>query len=167
MFKEHLKDAICNEDIEFLERNKSQYSIDERFEDEDNDTLLLYSLGDNRNNIYQYFINNNADISLVNSEGENVIYSIVYSGKIERMDGILNLDNINHQTIEGVTPLLLAILLDKYEIANYLIKNGADIHIPDECMISPIHVASNAGNIELVSVQFHNVVAVFFIFMML
>jgi ankyrin repeat protein len=112
----------------------------------------LYALSYESSNSFQYLINNNADVTLVNSEGENIIHSIVYSGEIDRMEGLLNVDNINLQTKEGVTPLLLAILLDKYDIAHYLINNGADVNIPDEDMNLPIHVASNAGSIELVSV---------------
>ena len=38
---EKLKDAICNENIAFLEENKNNYSINHRFQDEDNDTLLM------------------------------------------------------------------------------------------------------------------------------
>jgi len=152
MFKEQLKDAICNDDIEFLENNKAQYSIDERFPDEENDTLLMYSLCDAKSNSFRYLINNNADTTLENDEGENMIHCVVYSGKVDRMEGLLNLDNINHQTKQGVTPLLLAILLDKYDIAHFLIQKGADVHLSDEEMNMPIHVACNAGNIELVSV---------------
>lgn len=38
-FKEILKDAICQENIAFLEENKDKYSMNDRFEDENNDSL--------------------------------------------------------------------------------------------------------------------------------
>ncbi|MGB5990052.1 MAG: ankyrin repeat domain-containing protein [Marinifilaceae bacterium] len=99
----------------------------------------------------RYFRNGGLKMILNTKDARRKAHDMMKSGSPDITKKTLNLDNINHQTIEGVTPLLLAILLDKYEIANYLIKNGADIHIPDECMNFPIHVASNAGNIELVS----------------
>lgn len=150
--KERLKDAICNNDISFLETNKDYYSIDERFVDEDNDTLLIYSLSDGNSESFRFFMNNNADVNVVNSEGENVIHSIVYSGKVDRMEYFIDVNNINHQTNEGVTPLLLALLLDKYDIAKYLIDKGADVNIADNEMNLPIHVACYSGNKDLVSI---------------
>lgn len=149
-FKEALKDAICTEDITFLEENRDKYSINDRLEDENNDTLLLYALSDSGSNTYQYFLKNKVDINLLNDEGENVIHSAVYSGKPERLEGILNQKNINHQSKDGTTPLLLAVALERTEIAQYLIKHGADVNIPDHENNTPLHVACQFGNKTLV-----------------
>jgi ankyrin repeat protein len=149
-FKEALKDAMCREDIDFLEENRNVYSINERLEDENNDTLLLYSLSDSESNVYEYFLKNNADTILVNDEGENIIHSIVYSGKIERLHSLLNQTNIDHQSKDGTTPLLLSIALEKYEMAQYLIDHGADVTIADHEGNTPLHLACYFGNEALV-----------------
>jgi len=153
-FKEDLKDAICNEDISFLQTNEKEYSVNERFEDENNDTLLLYSLSDSKSNAYKYFLKKNADSTLLNDDGENVIHSIVYSGDPERLPAFLSEGNINHQSKDGTTPLLLAIALEKDTIAHLLIEHGADVNIADQEGNAPIHIAAHLGKIDLVSVLF-------------
>jgi ankyrin repeat protein len=150
-FKEALKNAICNEDIAFLEENRNNYSINERLEDENNDTLLLYALSDSGSNTYRYFLKNGVDINLLNDEGENVVHSIAYSGKAERLEGVLNQANMNHQSNDGTTPLILAVALDKTEIARYLMNYGADVNIPDHENNTALHIACHLGNLELVN----------------
>jgi ankyrin repeat protein len=147
-FDEKLKNAIAKEDIAFLEVNKNKYSINHRFQDENNDTLLLYALSDSGSNTYEYFLKNNADITLVNDEGENIIHSIIYSGQKTRLVQMLNQyhSDINIRTKDGTTPLLLSVLLEKYEIFNCLLKNGADVNISDNEGNTPLHPACFHGN---------------------
>ena len=146
-FDEKLKHAIANEDITFLEANKENYNINHRFQDENNDTLLLYALSDAGSNTYEYLLKNNADITLVNDEGENIIHSVVYSGQVIRLVYILNQYhlNINLKTNDGTPPLLLSVLLGKYEIFSYLIKHGADVNISDKEGNTPLHPACFIG----------------------
>lgn len=150
-FKEDLKDAICNNDVAFLKANLHQFSIDERFEDEDNDTLLLYALSDSGSEAYRFFLERNADITLLNDKGENVIHSIVYSDKVERLGHFLNSANINHQSKDGTTPLLLASGLEHTEMAKLLLQKGADVNISDKELNLPIHIACYNGDLQLVT----------------
>jgi ankyrin repeat protein len=153
-----LKNAICNNDINFLEEMKGLYFIDQRFEDENNDTLLLYSISDSDSIIYNYLIQNKANIYLTNDEGENIIHAIVFSGDNKRLQEIVeNHDiNINHKAKDGATPLLLAISLNKTEIAQLLISYGADINIADEDGITPLHLAVQSENLNLVEYLLKN-----------
>jgi len=150
-FKESLKNAICNEDIPFLEKNRHRYNINDRLDDEGGDTLLLYSLSDPNSITYKFFLKNEADQAVLNEEGENIIHSIVYSGKVNRLNGLLNNNNINHRSNDGATPLLLSIALEKFDISSYLIEHGADIEIADNTGNMPIHIACHLGNIDLVA----------------
>jgi len=156
--KEELKTAISNNDISFLEKNKSIYSINERFEDEDNDTLLLYSISDNLSNVYEYLLKNNADVTVENNEGENIVHCIVYSGDIKRLKQILNdySVDINHRAQDGATPLLVAISLERIEIAKSLINNGANVNIGDNDGIMPLHLAVQLPDISLVKLLIEN-----------
>ncbi len=150
-FKESLKSALCNNNVDFLEENKDKYSINHRFLDECNDTLLLYSLSDAESDVYKYILGRGADITLLNNEGENVIHSCVYSGIQDRLSLFVNNENLNHRSKDGVTPLLLSILLKKENIALSLIKKGANVNISDNEGYSPLHAACFIGSEIVVS----------------
>jgi ankyrin repeat protein len=49
------------------------------------------------------------------------------------------------------TSLLLAIALEKDEVAQLLIKHGGDVNVPDQDGNMPIHVACQLGKFDLVS----------------
>jgi len=144
---EELKKAIVNNDITFIEANKNKFDINHRFKENNYDTLLLYALSDANSNIYEYFLRNNADVTLINEEGEGAIHSIVYSGLPNRIDQVLKQGScdINLKTKEGVTPILLAVLLGKYKIFKRLLNLGADINIPDNEGNVPLHPACFLG----------------------
>lgn len=156
--KEHLKNAICNDSIDFLKKNRDKYSIDERFEDEENDTLLLYSISYSSVVIYKYFLENGANIYLTNDLGENILHAIVYSGDKFRLQEILtgykNID-LNYRCNDGATPLLLAISLGKFDLANELMDNGANVKIPDNNGITPLHIAVQSNDFNLVKKLIH------------
>ena len=151
-FKKQLKDAICNNDIDFLKSNENRFNVNDRFDDENNDTLLSYSISDNGSEIYKYFLDRNADLLLLNDEGENIIHSIVYSGCSERLNDILKRGNINinFQSKDGTTPLLLSVVLERYDIFHQLIEIGAEINITDYEGNSPLHPACFLGYKEMV-----------------
>jgi FOG: Ankyrin repeat len=142
-FKDKLKSAICNNDIEFLNQNREKYSIDDRFDDEDDNTLLLYSISDSKSCVYEYFLKNNADVYLLNNEGENILHAIVYSGDSRRLEKVMynyKID-IDFQANDSSTPLLLAISLEHFKMADLLIKYGANVNIADVDGITPLHLS--------------------------
>lgn len=149
-----LKSAIYENDIAFLKSNIDANNINTRFEDEDNDTLLLFAIGISRNDSYKFFIHNGADVYVTNELKENILHAIVYSGDIDRLNYIMrqgyNLD-INDRTVDGATPLLISIALGKSDMARVLINNGSDVNIPDNEGLTPLHIACQEGDIELVS----------------
>ncbi len=151
-FKEQLKNAICNNDLDFLKENKEKYSIDERFEDKNNNTLLLYSISYVNSFVYSFFLENGANINLVNDEGENIIHAIIYSKDYNRLVTFMQqyTFDINIRMKDGATPLLLAISLGQIEMALFLIHQGADVNIGDNEGITPIHLAAQFNNLDLV-----------------
>lgn len=143
VFKEELKDALCNTDLEFLLYHRYQYDIDERFVDENNDSLLLYSLSDKGSQSYLFLLEQGADVSLVNDDGEGCYHAAVYAEDVERMkklyqyapsDKLMNL-----QSNDGTTPLLLSIFLEHYEVFIWLMSNGVSLTLANEDDVFPAH----------------------------
>jgi len=157
-FTEKLKNAICKNDIFFLESNKTKYYIDDRFEDEDNDTLLLYAISDGLSDAYKYFLEKGSDPNLLNNEGEGILHAIVFSDNNVRLKEVLanyKLD-INHQSNDGATPLLLAVSLERNDMILSLVEYGANVNIADNNGITPLHLAAQQPYLNIVNCLLEN-----------
>jgi len=153
--EESLKDALTTNDVVWLKEHEAEFDIDYRFKDCDNDTLLLYAISDAGSEVYRYLLQRGADVFAANDEGESVFHSIVYSGIPDRLDILLKyrpetLRLLNARTNEGVTPLLLAAMLEDYPVSKQLLTLGADVNLTDNTNNAPIHPACFMGNLDLV-----------------
>lgn len=148
---EKLKDAIIDNDLSFIRDNISNIDENLRFEDEDNDTPLLLSIGTEGSDAYRLFLDN-ADLSLVNELGENILHSVIYSQDENRLLEIIDrcLHLIDSRTNDGSTPLLIATSLGNTEMMKILINHGANVNIPDFNDLYPIHLACSEGLLEVV-----------------
>lgn len=143
IFKEELKDALCNNDLEFLLYHRYQYDIDERFGDENNDSLLLYSLSDKESQSYLFLLEQGADVSLVNDDGEGCYHAAVYADDVGRMKKLYQYapsnQLMNLRSHDGTTPLLLSIFLEHYESFLWLMESGASTILSNQDGVYPAH----------------------------
>ncbi|MFT3675213.1 MAG: hypothetical protein QM781_04880 [Chitinophagaceae bacterium] len=143
ILKEELKDALCRTDLEYLFYNRYRFDINERFVDEDNDSLLLYSLSDSGSKSYFFLLEEGADISLVNDYGEGCYHAVVYADDVERMEMLFRYPAshkfMNLQAYDGTTPLLLSIFLEHYESFIWLINKGVDMTLATGDKVFPAH----------------------------
>lgn len=151
-FQERLKNSICNNDIEFLKVVINEENINLRLEDDNNDSLLLFAISDYGSEMYKFLIERGADVFLKNDENENILHCAIYSNDVCRLEYVLNnfSINLNDQTKDGLTPLLLALLIGNNEMFNLLLQKNANVNIPDFENNYPIHVACQYGDIEIV-----------------
>jgi ankyrin repeat protein len=134
-FIEQLITAINANDISFFKENESRIEWDYCFPEYDNCSLILYALG------------------CSSEEGESAVQSIVYSGDVKKLVKYVaryNLD-INSRSNDGTSPLLSAILLERFRIVDRLLRyHDIDVNAPDNENISPIHMACMLGYEDIV-----------------
>lgn len=147
---EALKNALCNNDINYLLEYENEYFIDERFIDENNDTLLMYSISDEGSDVYKFLIEKGANLGLYNNEGEGIVHAVIFSKKLDRVRLVATKSNINIQDNYGITPLLLSCMLGFEDVALELLKLGANPTISDDKGLNPLHVAAQEGLYKVV-----------------
>lgn len=59
-------------------------------------------------------------------------------------------DNVNVRDAEGITPLFMALLENKVDVAKILLEQNIDINIPDKDGTVPLSAAAGVGNKSLV-----------------
>jgi ankyrin repeat protein len=152
--EERLKIAIINEDIQFLNSYLKEYDINIKFKNEDNDALIDYAISYNESNAYKFFLENNASLDNINDKGENIVHSIVYSQCPNRLLEVMKIKaiDLDHQSNDGTTPLILSVGLEDLEMFKLLIEFGADFNLADNSGNLPIHLACHYGNEEMVDI---------------
>lgn len=81
----------------------------------------------------------------------------VQFGTLESIKLIMNYDvDIDGQVSYGDTPLLKALENNKFEIAKYLIEQGADLNIPNSFGYSPFTGICMTGNMDLLQLAIDN-----------
>ncbi len=154
VIEEKIKNAICNNDFRFIEFFIKEYGVNYSFKDEDNDSLLFYAISDSGSDSYKIILNNKPNIDFINSEGESIYHSLVYSGQLNRLNELLIFNkpkiNVNHQSKDGITALSLAITLNNFDFVEILLSLGANPNILDKNGMNSLHIACIYGNIEIV-----------------
>jgi len=59
--------------------------------------------------------------------------------------------NVNSQTSDGTTPLISAILADRPEVVDTLLRHGADMNMTNNRHESPLHIACSTGSPKMVA----------------
>lgn len=145
-FEEKLKNALCDNDQNFLELHRNDYDINHSFVDEDNDPLLLYAISDSTSEVYKYLLSRGANLFMKNNLGESILHSVIFSKKIERLDYLLQeypavVNILNDMDNEGSTPILFSIMLRQKAFFDKFLQMGANIHLADKEGITPLHMA--------------------------
>ncbi len=82
---------------------------------------------------------------------------ITDSEEKELIDIISTLDNINMKGLaDGRTLLIHSAFYNCFKIAEYLLKNGADINAKDKTGFTPLHAAVSSQNTEMVEFLISN-----------
>ena len=80
------------------------------------------------------------------------LHDAVRSGDLSKIQGlVVQGADVNAKAARDETPLIIASLGGKGEIANYLLQRGADIDARNSSGLSSLHAAAYAGYTDIVS----------------
>lgn len=87
----------------------------------------------------------------IKSDEENQITNAAIAGDLSKINECIDRkDNIDYKTIEGITALLFAVRYDRYCITKQLLEAGAQIDVQDMLKRTPLHIATERGNLDIV-----------------
>ena len=62
--------------------------------------------------------------------------------------------NVNTRGLKGKTPLHIVATTDDHEIARFLLRHGADVHLKDTSGSTPLHIACEHGSVKVIELIF-------------
>ncbi|GBP09032.1 Tankyrase [Eumeta japonica] len=83
--------------------------------------------------------------------GNSALLDAAKKGNLARVQRLVTPETINCRDAQGrnSTPLHLAAGYNNYEVAEYLLENGADVNAQDKGGLIPLHNASSYGHLEI------------------
>lgn len=95
--------------------------------------LMNATIADNGKEVFDFLIENGADLKAVNNNGGTFLHTAALKGSIYAIETALNAGiDINFQNTEGSTALILAAIANKKEFVEALLNNNADINIQNK-----------------------------------
>lgn len=93
--------------------------------------------------------------------GNAALLDAAKKGNLARVQRLVTQENINCRDAQGrnSTPLHLAAGYNNFEVAEYLLENGADVNAQDKGGLIPLHNASSYGHLDIAALLIkHNTV---------
>ena len=93
------------------------------------------------------------EVGLNTKQQEDLFDAIRTSeGYVEDIEEYVNKDTVNATNVNGNTPLMVAVGHNKLstDIAEFLIKNGADVNAKNNYNSTPLTIACESGNVKMV-----------------
>ena len=120
-------------------------------------TLLMITCYNGHMNVATYLVEHGANIHLQDKNGDTCLHYAAEGGHVEIVTKLLALgakekqDYVNARNNSGTTPLMRTCYHGHMNVATYLIKHGANIHLQDKNGDTCLHYAAERGHVEVVS----------------
>ena len=120
-------------------------------------TPLMRTCYNGHMNVATYLVEHGANIHLQDKNGNTCLHAAAQGGQIEVVSKLLavgakeNQDYVNTRNNSGTTPLMRTCYNGHMNVATYLVKHGANIHLQDKNGNTCLHYAAQKGHVEVVS----------------
>ena len=113
----------------------------------------VYDSADHNLGNSAYYIN--VELPYVEEVGYNTssqleLYDAIKEGDLENVKDCFSKDFVNMKDHRGVTPLMIAVMRSYEDIAEFLIKNGADVNVQNNAGATPLMYACFENNLDMV-----------------
>ena len=113
----------------------------------------VYDSADNNLGNSAYYIN--VELPYVEEVGYNTasqleLYDAIKEGDLDQVKDCFSKDFVNMKDHRGVTPLMIAIMRSYEDIAEFLIKNGANVNVQNNAGATPLMYACFENNLDMV-----------------
>ena len=136
----------------FLEEKRADVNVKNRI----GWTPLFAAVREKRLHVIKYLVEErNADLSVVDANGEHILYAAVWSDDLDSAKYLLRRArtiDVDRRNEAGDTVLNRATKLNLVEFVKYLVNEmNADVKIPDNQQMTPLHNAVRLSSMQLVS----------------
>lgn len=82
---------------------------------------------------------------------DNRLFKAIENGDLEEVKRLVENDGVKVETVNeyNVTPLHIAVKLNKLEVVQFLVTKGANVNAIDGCNRTPLHIAAEQNNTEV------------------
>ena len=120
------------------------------FKKANGDNALYFAIKNNHKATAQLLLEHEVGIDSTNKEGNSILWQMVSVGNKTAVEFLIeHKADINKASPNEITPLIIAIINNQYEIVKLLLKKGAD-PLKNCQDITPLVYAISNGNIEII-----------------
>ncbi|XP_067653150.1 putative ankyrin repeat protein RF_0381 [Haliotis asinina] len=147
-----LYDASRRGDLGRAKRILDEGDVDIDYRGKSGMTPVMPAAGNGHRDVVKFLVGVGADVSLVDSEGNNVLHWACIGGDLETVKLIVSMNavDINSRGWYSKTPVMVAAQLGHRNVVKFLVGTGADVSLGDSDGDNVLHLACIGGDLETV-----------------
>ncbi|XP_067670056.1 serine/threonine-protein phosphatase 6 regulatory ankyrin repeat subunit A-like [Haliotis asinina] len=121
-------------------------------------TPIMASASRGHKAVFEMFVKNQADLSLVNEDGNNVLHIACIHGSASIVNLLLlkHAVDINGRGKYGRTPVMLAAEFGHSNVFELLVQHGADVRLRDDDGNNILHISCSGDNVTIINLVLVN-----------
>ena len=112
---------------------------------------LMWAAAEGHSDVVDFLIQNHADVKAVSKGGFTPLVFAAQKGDVHSVRSLLDAGlSPNYVLPNGTGLLSVAVAGDKPDVVQVLLEHNADVNIADKAGNTPLHLAAQAGSLEIV-----------------
>ncbi|XP_067653690.1 uncharacterized protein [Haliotis asinina] len=147
-----LYDASRRGDLRTVKRILAEGDVDINYRGQYSKTPVMEAAYYRHRDVVEFLVGRGADVSLVDSDGDNFLHWACRGGDLETVKLILSMNvvDINSRGQYSMTPVMMAARYGHGDVLKFLVDRGADVSLVDKWGNNFLHWACYRGDLETV-----------------